>query len=1062
MPFDEDQTMPPQRDDEPDETKALGDEEGPSRVPSIPHTSKGETVRGSSDSGSSASSSAHTRGSSMDKRQRDVEPGHVFGDRFEVVKLLGKGGMGQVFLVLDRQIEKRKVALKLIRTRFSQNAKYGEMFFREVRTAQGFVSEHVVQVRDCGRLSDGQLFLTMDYVDGESLVTLMRRERTLAARHALEIVRQILLGIGSGHEKGFIHRDVKPQNIMLSGQKPKTEGNPYGVDASILDFGIGGLLEEVEKEPGAGSAPYFSPEQSRGERLDARSDLFAVGILLYEMIVGERPFKGRTAVEIGSSLQETNLVPLIEKLTGVPKPIKRILRKALQKEREKRYQSAGDFIKAIESSEAFRGGESGSGWMSAAALLLAASTIGLGVVATSQQAEIGDLKQSATSSESFSDTSASFRAAQVSLTNDLQTKDNQLLAKDKTIGERDARILELDGAVDAAENERNKSNDDLHDQGIAFNAEKLELDAERQNLKFLNSKLQTYIGSLYSRDSEYRRIQDTKLAAADEFPRLLDDISNGSFRGSENSLNPQHMRSWIHSRAYLDQLLKLAGSLSGNGTGATTPAMIPGLRRGLDALRGAGLESFAREARDDSETRWLGIVRRTPAQITTEIRARVQEHIGQAQEAARQQRSESGDAPVSEVSEAAADEQESQTAERVQAWDVPRNEVWDTALMGQRWESARAQASLESLAKVLELLDGRLAEVSMRFEEESNAEKARLLSVVGNRPRLLLKYIDDHGAGAQGDLKELVVKLVDTLEGTFIGSGGEAGIVGIRSLPDGLLELTERMHMPLDGGAFKLSDSLEPDLWHRLCWLAIARDWYKVGEHDKGLLTSSWWKAASRGDLAQALVSGRDRGWRATLLFQMEASKDSNFFPAQMNGLAVYRLSTPADDGALVTTTWEAERCREADSDTGKSRVVQRELGPKGEFSERNSASRAPEFHRTETGVRRTTGSRQQNLVYFHDLNHGEDGIEYWNPDPATAGEFEGVRKLPSGLRGMSGQILSELIPPDEPEGYRCLVSKGTRGKVFWVHPVLGVVREESRDSDGQITKVRELAHLER
>ncbi|MFT5292335.1 MAG: hypothetical protein ACI82F_004421, partial [Planctomycetota bacterium] len=844
--------------------------------------------------------------------------------------------------------------------------------------------------------------------------------------------------------------------------KPKTEGNPYGVDACILDFGIGGLIEEVEREPGAGSAPYFSPEQSRGERLDARSDLFAIGILLYEMIVGERPFKGRTAVEIGSSLQETNLVPLIEKLTGVPKPIKRILRKALQKDREARYQSAGDFIKAIEGSDSFKGGEKGSGLAGAAAVIFAASTVGLGWVAQTQYtkakfsaAEVSSLKLAAQGEKSVSDLGGVDSAMVEGLREDVTELRNQNSAHLITISGREKTIEGLRADVIRVQGEGTSKELAL---GTATN----EFQDDVWDLKFLNSKLQDVIQSLYVRDLAYRKIQDTKLAAADEFPRLLDDISSGSFRGTENSLNPQHMRSWVHSRSYLDQLLDLAGSLPTDGTGATTPAMIPGLRRTLEHLRGDGLEAFAREARDDSETRWLGVARRSQAEITTEIRSRVLHHIGMAQEEARQQRTERDDSPNSEAGEPGSDEQDSQTAERAGEWDPQVDEVVDANLMGQRWDSAQAEASVEQLGQVLALLESRLNEVSTRFKAESEEEKKRLLSLVGSKPELLLDYIVTHGAVAQDDLAELVTKVVETLEGTFVSADGAANIAGIRRLPAGLLELTTRLHQSIDGGSVSLGDSLEPDLLHRLCWLTMAQNWYQLAGRDNRLLMESWWKAARRGDLAQVQTSGRDRNWRATLLFQMEASARSDFFPTAQGVMAIYRVTSSSGGGELATTSWEAERCQSVDSNSGEYLVTQRELGPKGEFSERNSPRRTPKFHRNLKGVRRTTGTRQHDLVFFHDLGQGEEGVEYWRPDSDTAQEFEGVRKL-NELRGISGQNLNQLIPPDTLEsGYRCLINGGTNGRVFWVHPVLGVVREETRDSNGQITKVRELAHLER
>ncbi|MFT7665288.1 MAG: hypothetical protein ACI87A_003524, partial [Planctomycetota bacterium] len=127
---------------------------------------------------------------------------HVFANRFEVVALLGEGGMGRVYQVRDRQIEGREVALKVLRPKFSRNSTFRNLFFQEIQAAQKFVSEQVNQVRDTGQMEDGRLFLTMDLVSGESLRDSMKREGQMNTRHALEVTRQLLLALQSGHEQG--------------------------------------------------------------------------------------------------------------------------------------------------------------------------------------------------------------------------------------------------------------------------------------------------------------------------------------------------------------------------------------------------------------------------------------------------------------------------------------------------------------------------------------------------------------------------------------------------------------------------------------------------------------------------------------------------------------------------------------------------------------------------------------------------------------------------------------------------------------------------------------------
>jgi len=275
-------------------------------------------------------------------------------ERFEILRPLGEGGMGKVYLVRDRHIEGREVALKVLRKHFSRDADFKRLFFREIKLAQQFVSPHVNQVRDTGQLPDGSLFLTMDFVDGESLHAKLAREHVMLPRHALEIARQVLLGLSSGHEKGIVHRDVKPHNIMLQRRVAKTEHNPNGVDVRLLDFGIAACIGDMGGEGASGTPAYMSPEQAVGQALDPRSDLFSVGLVLFEMIAGERLFHGKTLREIETSLLNLRIDTRVAELTGVQKPIKKILAQALQKDRDKRFQSSSEFIRAIEKSKAYR------------------------------------------------------------------------------------------------------------------------------------------------------------------------------------------------------------------------------------------------------------------------------------------------------------------------------------------------------------------------------------------------------------------------------------------------------------------------------------------------------------------------------------------------------------------------------------------------------------------------------------------------------------------------------------------------------------------------------------
>ncbi len=352
---------------DPEDAGTVADEDGDAPTIAVParhptgNTATGGSAGQSSTGGGSvpftpvqdmtSGSLEKAKAKTASKAPRSV--GHRFANRFEVVDVLGEGGMGKVFRVRDTHIDNREMALKVLRPKYSNNPQFRTLFTKEIHAAQNFVSENVVQIRDTGQTADNQLFLTMDLVDGEDLHEMLKREGALLPRHALEIVRQTLIGLHSGHEQGFIHRDIKPSNVMLSAHVPKTDLNPYGVGVQLLDFGIAGIAAEVSGQI-AGTPMYMSPEQAQGQRLDPRSDLFTVGVVMFEMLTGTRPFEGKTLDQVVTSILETKLTEMIADLKHLGRPVQKILTKALQKDREKRYQSASEFIGAIEKSKAFR------------------------------------------------------------------------------------------------------------------------------------------------------------------------------------------------------------------------------------------------------------------------------------------------------------------------------------------------------------------------------------------------------------------------------------------------------------------------------------------------------------------------------------------------------------------------------------------------------------------------------------------------------------------------------------------------------------------------------------
>ena len=226
---------------------------------------------------------------------------------------------------------------------------FRSLFFKEIRAAQGFVSEHAVQVRDCGQLPDERLFLTMDFVEGESLTQLLRREKTLMPRHALEIARQILLALSSGHEKASIHRDVKPSNVMLASRVPKTSENPHGVKVGLLDFGIASLTEEMEAGRGPGTPHYMSPEQAaaQSDGGDHRTDIYSLGGVLYEMLTLQRPYSGDSAHEVITAIMHRDPPPLRRVDRRLPRELELVCSTAMARDVEDRYASAAELAEDL-------------------------------------------------------------------------------------------------------------------------------------------------------------------------------------------------------------------------------------------------------------------------------------------------------------------------------------------------------------------------------------------------------------------------------------------------------------------------------------------------------------------------------------------------------------------------------------------------------------------------------------------------------------------------------------------------------------------------------------------
>src|ERR1043165_8901722 len=214
------------------------------------------------------------------RSQSRFAPGELLGGRYRIVAMLGKGGMGEVYRADDLSLD-QQVALKFLPEEVAHNERALERFRNEVRIARQVSHPNVCRVYDLGEIQ-GLYFLSMEYVDGEDLGSLLRRIGRLPADKALEIARKLCAGLAAAHEKGVLHRDLKPANVMLDARG----------QVLLTDFGLAGLAGQIEgAEVRNGTPAYMAPEQLAGEEVTVKSDIYALGLVLYEIFTGKLPFE---------------------------------------------------------------------------------------------------------------------------------------------------------------------------------------------------------------------------------------------------------------------------------------------------------------------------------------------------------------------------------------------------------------------------------------------------------------------------------------------------------------------------------------------------------------------------------------------------------------------------------------------------------------------------------------------------------------------------------------------------------------------------------------------------
>ena len=285
------------------------------------------------------SSSAQSSSSEFQATQLVLQPGTLLAQRYEIQQMLGEGGMGAVYKARDRELN-RLVALKVIRPEFAGNQSIIQRFKQELILARQVTHKNVIRIYDMGE-SEGMKFITMEYVDGEDLRALIRQHGKLAPEEAVEIMQQVCRALEAAHSEGVIHRDLKPQNVMRDKQGR----------IIVMDFGLARSLElDGMTQTGAliGTMEYMSPEQAMGKELDQRSDLFTLGLIFYELLTGNLPFKAETA--IASLLRRTRerAVPISQLNREVPQVLSNIVSKCLERDPKQRYQNVQEILNDLD------------------------------------------------------------------------------------------------------------------------------------------------------------------------------------------------------------------------------------------------------------------------------------------------------------------------------------------------------------------------------------------------------------------------------------------------------------------------------------------------------------------------------------------------------------------------------------------------------------------------------------------------------------------------------------------------------------------------------------------
>lgn len=264
--------------------------------------------------------------------------GQKINDRYEIIRLIGEGGMANVYLALDT-ILNRYVAVKVLRGDLANDEKFVRRFQREAISASSLSHPNIVEMYDVGE-DDGQYYIVMEYIEGRTLKSLIKKRGALSIPEVLDIMLQIASGLACAHNSYIIHRDIKPQNILIL-----DDGR-----VKITDFGIAMALnkEEVTQTNSVmGSVHYLPPEQANGSGSTIKSDIYSLGILMYELLTGKLPFKGENAVEIAIKQMKEQIPSVCKENPEIPQSIENIILKATAKNPKNRYDSVNEMYEDL-------------------------------------------------------------------------------------------------------------------------------------------------------------------------------------------------------------------------------------------------------------------------------------------------------------------------------------------------------------------------------------------------------------------------------------------------------------------------------------------------------------------------------------------------------------------------------------------------------------------------------------------------------------------------------------------------------------------------------------------